>query len=269
MKCSLVFQNPMLPTDAAKEGVEGGDPLLNSYFEIMRRYKTEIPERPDPFKHNKLKDIYGIKKSGRLLDVGCSVGDFMHLAKHFYQVEGVEINPLTAHIARQHFTVHEDYLDKLALGPVFDIVTLNQILYGVADPLSLMKDVAAVLKPGGIVYLNTPNADSYASQHFRGSCCHYYGYTTLNVFNIESLEFVAENAGLRLLSARTEWLDIYTPDIIEFYESPTTFVHKRNCHRPSYEEQIIAEDQLHAEFNPELKGGGNYIVAILAKDHET
>lgn len=264
-KCSLVFQNPMVSSTMVDEGFEGGDPLLESYFQIMMRYKTTPPTRPDPMRHNKIKDIYAIKPSGTLLDVGCSVGDFLHLAKHFYAVEGLEINPKTSEIAKLYFSVHEDYLSKLNLDPAYDIVTLNQILYGVTDPLSLVTDIRRILKDDGILYINTPNSDSYASKTFRGKCSHYYGYTSLNIFNVDSLKVLAEMAGMRIIHLRTEWLDIYTPDLIEFHQAPETFIHKRNCHRPNYEEQIVAEDELHNRFPQDLRDGGNYIVAILEK----
>lgn len=263
--CGLVFQNPTLPADAVNDGFQGGDPLLMSYFEIVSRYKTGHPAKPDPASHGKLRDIYGLRPSGRLLDIGCSVGDFLHLAKHFYEVEGLEINPVTAAIAAQSFPVHRDFLDRLNLGPVYDVVTLHQILYGVPRPLDLVRQIRDVLKPDGLLYINTPNADSYATRQFRGRCCHFYGYTSLNVFSPRAIRSLAEQAGLRVRSLRTEWLDLYMPDLLEYHDSPRTFVHKRNCHRPDYEAQIAAEDELHARFHPDLGEGGNYLVAILEK----
>lgn len=264
-ECSLVFQNPTVSSAMVDEGFEGGDPLLETYFKMMMRYKTTPPARPDPTQHNKIRDIYSIKQSGTLLDVGCSVGDFLHLAKHFYEVEGVEINPVTSEVARRDFTIYSDYLSNLNLSPQYDIITLNQILYGVPDPLSVVKDIRRILKDDGILYINTPNSDSFASKTFQGKCCHYYGYTSLNVFNIDSLKVLAEMAGMQIVSLRTEWLDIYTPDLIEYYQSPENFIHKRNCHRPDYEEQIAAEDELFKRFPKNLGNGGNYIVAILSK----
>ena len=264
-ECALVFLNPTLPDDAVNEGFEGGDPLLQDYFDIASRYKGGIPSRPDPASHDKLKDIHAAKPAGRLLDVGCSVGDFLHLAKHFYEVEGLEINPVTAKIAGQSFTVHKDYLDRLALPPVYDVVTLHQILYGVPDPLSLLRDIRSVLKDDGILYVNTPNADSYATRQYGGRCCHFYGYTSLNVFSPKAIHALAERAGLRVLSLRTEWLDIYTPDLMEFHDQSDSFIHKRNCHRTGYEEQLAAEDKLHRQHYPDLGEGGNYLVALLGK----
>lgn len=263
--CALVFQNPTLPADAINEGFAGGDPLLRAYFDIAARYKGDTPSRPNPETHGKLKDIHAVRPNGKLLDVGCSVGDFLHLAKHFYDVEGVEINPVTAEIAASSFIVHRDYLDRLALPPTYDIVTLHQILYGIPDPLGLLKDIHAVLKDDGILYINTPNAESYATRQYGGQCCHFYGYTSLNVFSPAAIHAVAERAGFQVLSLRTEWLDIYTPDLLEFYDHPDSFIHKRNCHRPEYEEKVTAEDDLHRRLPPDLGMGGNYLVAVLGK----
>lgn len=263
--CDLVFQNPAVRPEIVNDSFAGDDPLLEDYFNIATRYKTGIPGKPDPQTHGKLKDIYALRKNGRLLDVGCSVGDFLHLAKHFYEVEGVEINPRTAAIAKQHFTIHTDYLSALDLPAEYDIVTLHQILYGVPDPVGLLESVRAVLSPGGFLYINTPNAASYATRVFGGQCCHFYGYTSLNVFTPKSLEELAQRTGFRVAQLRTEWFDIYSLDIQEFFDHPERFIHKRNCHLEGYEEAIAAEDKLHLQLGHDLGRHGNYIIAILTK----
>lgn len=264
-QCALVYMNPAPPPGMVDKGFQGEDELLMEYFAIISKYKTCIPAKPDPLADNKLKDIYALKPSGKLLDVGCSVGDFLHKAKHFYEVEGVEVNPHTAAIAEQHFKVHKHFLSELGLGPEYDIVTLHQILYGIPDPLGLLRDIHGVLKDDGLLYINTPNANSYAMSLFRGKANHLYGYTTLNVFNQQSLTALAETAGFQILSFRTEWMDIYLTDIAEFYDHPDRFIHKRNSHLPDYEEKIRQEDALHQSLNPDFGGRGNYIVAILGK----
>jgi SAM-dependent methyltransferase len=263
--CDLVFQNPTVQPKIVNDGFEGGDPLLAEYFNIAARYKTEIPGKPDPQTHGKLKDIFALRKNGHLLDVGCSVGDFLHLAKHFYEVEGVEINPRTAAIAKPHFTVHTDYLAALDLPPEYDIVTLHQILYGVPDPVGLLRSIHAVLKPDGLLYINTPNASSYATRVFGGKCCHFYGYTSLNIFDPGSLAELARRTGFRVAQLRTEWFDVYSMDIQEFFDHPDQFIHKRNCHLEGYEEAIAAEDELQRRLGRDLGHHGNYMIAILTK----
>lgn len=265
-QCNLIYLNPAPLPGMVDKGFQGEDELLMEYFSIIRKYKADLPEKQNPLEDNKLKDIYALKSSGRLLDVGCSVGDFLHKAKYFYEVEGVEVNPHTAAIAEQHFKVHKRFLGELDLRPEYDIVTLHQILYGVPGPMGLLRDIHGVLKEDGLLYINTPNADSYAMALYRGKANHLYGYTTLNVFNEQSLAALAEGAGFEILSFRTEWLDIYLTDITEFYDHPDRFIHKRNCHLPDYEEKIRREDALHQQLNPDLGKRGNYLVAILRKN---
>ncbi|MBU4230849.1 MAG: class I SAM-dependent methyltransferase [Proteobacteria bacterium] len=265
-QCALVYMNPAPPPDMVDRGFQGEDELLMEYFSIISKYKTAIPGKTDPLADNKLKDIYPLKPSGKLLDVGCSVGDFLHKAKYFYEVEGVEVNPHTSAIAEQHFKVYKRFLGELGLESEYDIVTLHQILYGVPDPVGLLRDIHGVLKDDGLLYINTPNANSYAMAFYRGKANHLYGYTTLNVFNEQSLAALAERAGFQILSFRTEWLDIYLTDLAEFYDHPDRFIHKRNCHLPGYEEKICQEDALHQSLNQDLGGRGNYIVAVLKKN---
>ena len=263
--CTLIYMNPAPSAEMVDGGFQGEDQLLMDYFSIISKYKTAIPAKPDPHADNKLRDIYALKPAGRLLDVGCSVGDFLHKAKHFYDVEGVEVNPNTAAIAEQHFKVHKRFLGELGLPPVYDVVTLHQILYGVPDPVGLLRDIHRVLKDDGVLYINSPNADSYAMELYRGKANHLYGYTTLNVFNRQSLAELANRAGFEIMSYRTEWMDIYLTDLTEYYDHPDRFIHKRNCQIPDYEEKIRREDALQRELDHELHHRGNYMVAVLGK----
>jgi SAM-dependent methyltransferase len=264
--CSLVYMNPSPPPEMVDGGFQGEDALLMKYFSIISKYKAAIPEKIDPQQDNKLKDIYLCKESGRLLDVGCSVGDFLHKAKFFYDVEGVEINPNTAAIAEKHFKVHRGFLDELSLKPDYDIVTLHQILYGVPDPVKLLGDIYELLHDDGVLYVNTPNSDSYAVKTFQGKANHFYGYTSLNVFNYDSLSYLADKTGFRVQSFRTEWLDIYATDLMEFHDHPEQFIHKRNSYVPDYERKVRLEDELHRSLNLDLGRCGNYIVAVLVKN---
>jgi SAM-dependent methyltransferase len=264
-QCSLIYMNPSLSANTVNKGFEGDDDLLKEYFSIISQYKTAPPQQPDPFKDKRLKDIYAIKQSGKLLDVGCSVGDFLHEAEHFYEVEGVEINPYTAGIAEKHFKVHKQPLSELGLEASYDIVTLHQILYGVPDPLELLHDIHKILKNNGILYINTPNADSYAMQLYKGRVNHLYGYTTLNVFNKKSLNYASILSGFRLKMMRTEWLDIYLSDLCLFIDGSDEFIHKKNSQITNYEEQLRIEDDMLAKLNINLGDRGNYLVAVLEK----
>lgn len=264
-RCSLIYMNPAPPAETVNNGFLGEDQLLMDYFAIVDKFRSKVFLKPDPLTDSQLIDIFRVKQSGSLLDIGCSFGNFLHKAKFFYDVEGVEVNPYTASIAEADFLIHKNYLSELNLGKQYDIITLNQILYGVPDPASLLRDIHGNLADDGILYINTPNADSYAMQLYQGKANHLQGYTTLNVFNRRSLEFMVAQSGFKVLSFRTEWLDIYLADLAEFYDHPERFIHKRNCHLSDYEDKIVQEDMLHKSMHQDLGHRGNYLVAVLCK----
>ncbi len=263
--CTHVFMNPTIDKDKIQKGFNGDDPIVMEYFEIVNKYRKKQQPLPDPDTDNKLYDIYALKKTGKLLDVGCAYGDFLSKAEYFYDVEGVEVNPITANEAAKQFIIHRGYLDELELEKVYDIVTLHQILYGVSDPLSLLREIHEILKDDGIVYINTPNANSYAMQLYKGRCNHLYGYTNQNVFSRSSLEKAAELTGFKIKSFRTEWLDIYVTDILLFLDKPEAFIHKQNPQFEGYESRINIEEEMHKRLDYKLGERGNYLVAVLEK----
>ncbi len=263
--CTLLYMSPAVSPEMMVDGFQGHDELMMEYFQIMSKYKSNIPEKPDPLKDIKLVDIYREKQSGRLLDVGCAFGDFLHKAKHFYEVEGVEVNPYTSAIAEKSFTIHKKFLSELHLPPVYDIVVLHEILYGTADPIGLLRDVAAVMKDDAILYIHSGNSDSYAMQLFREKVNHLHVYTMLNVYNRKSLERLASLSGFRIRSFRTEWLDIYLTDLLPFLDDDEKFIHKKNIHIDNYEQKLHAEDAFHASLSMNLGDRGNYLIAILEK----
>lgn len=265
-KCNLVFLNPVFDLNSVNDGFKGNDTLLKDYFNIISKYRPHNPDKiPDAMYDLRIQAIKKIISDGLLLDVGCGDGNFLHIASQVYEVEGVEVNPQTADIASNFFTIHRDYLENLNLKPRYDVVTLNQILYGVPDPVSLFSEIYKVLKPGGILYINTPNSDSYAMDLFKGKANHITGYTTLNVFNQKSLTVLANDTNFIIEKYHTEWLDIYLPDIMIYLTDRESFIHKRNVSFPEYERLIKLEDNLHKEENFNLGDKGNYLVAVLRK----
>lgn len=265
-RCGLVFMNPTFPFRQINEGFKGEDELLMQYFRLMIKYKRDLrPAKVDPMQDGQLKDIYPFKEQGRLIDIGCSLGDFLHKAKHFYDVEGIEVNPHTAAVAEEHFMIHRDYLANLDLAREYDVVTLNQILYGVPSPVDLLNEIAGILKQDGILYINTPNADSYAMQLYGGHCNHLYGYTTQQIFNHRSLSELAHRCGFKVASFRTEWLDIYLTDLLVFLEDRDNFIHRRNAQIPDYADRVRLEEEMIRHLELDLGHKGNYLAAVLVK----
>ncbi len=102
-------------------------------------------------------------KPGHILDVGCSNGQFLNLARQAgYVPDGVEFSTGVADFARDHFGLNVAYGDIHAVDAPdesYDVITMFDVIEHVPEP---PRDIAAalrLLKPGGTFILSTPNVD--------------------------------------------------------------------------------------------------------------
>jgi 2-polyprenyl-3-methyl-5-hydroxy-6-metoxy-1,4-benzoquinol methylase len=100
-----------------------------------------------------------------LLDIGCGNGALLERAKHLgFLCVGIEI---CSALARQVRTlldcqVYEQFLRDLAISDSrFDVVTMYDLLEHLEDPISDVKEVFRILKPGGVFFVLTPNDKAF------------------------------------------------------------------------------------------------------------
>lgn len=110
--------------------------------------------------------------SPRLLDVGCGNGDFLEVARQAgWQAQGVDPDPVAAATARSRgFDVRVGGIDALQdQSGTFDMVTLCHVIEHVPDPPAVLASARSLLKPGGRLWIETPNLDSIGASRY-GSC---------------------------------------------------------------------------------------------------
>lgn len=105
----------------------------------------------------------------RLLDVGCGNGSFLLKAKEAgWRPVGLDPDPKALVVAQR--LGQEVYLGSIEVFDKeiesFDAVTLSHVIEHVPDPLSALSDVYRLLKPGGTLYIQTPNIQSGGSAIF-------------------------------------------------------------------------------------------------------
>lgn len=142
-------------------------------------------------------------KAGDLLDVGCGDGAFMFRARrHGWQVRGIEVNESAVASARAAgLEVHHGDLALAGFGPAsFDVVRAWHVLEHVADPLSLLRLMAPLLRPAGILILGVPDYGSpvrrLAGARWSGLQPEYH----LSHFRRSTLRLAVERAGLDVVS---------------------------------------------------------------------
>lgn len=106
--------------------------------------------------------VNALSPASRILEIGVGGGHFMRLAaQHGLNPSGLELNPSAAQEVRQQgFTVYESDLAALpdVVDQPFDAVCAFQVLEHVPDPGIFLKQMLALLRPGGRLVLSVPNA---------------------------------------------------------------------------------------------------------------
>ena len=108
-------------------------------------------------------------KGARALDIGAGSGGLaIALAEGGAEVDAIEPDPVRFRWAQARIRGHAASV-RLGNGlaeqlpfenETFDIVTLDSVIEHVEDPDQVVREVARVLRPGGIVYVVSPNKAS-------------------------------------------------------------------------------------------------------------
>lgn len=155
----------------------------------------------------------GVPKNVRVLDVGCGFGQSLgyHTARGC-DVYGVEADENIRRVAEKFgFKVHVGLFDdRIYEAGFFDYVTMDQVIEHVTDPLSTLRGVARILKPGGIAILSTPNAGGWGARLFGHRWINWHAPYHVQFFSRHSMQIAAEQAGLVVAKVKTitnsEWL---------------------------------------------------------------
>ncbi len=158
--CGLVYTNPRL-----------------TQLEVERAYREVVDHdyaREDSSRsinaHFSLHTIKPFVSSGRLLDLGCSTGYFLNAARLDFETLGVEPSLWACEYARSRLRldVISGTLDQARLPPSsFDVVAMIDVIEHLGDPQATLHDVASLLRPGGLLYLLTPNVQSLTARLLR------------------------------------------------------------------------------------------------------
>jgi SAM-dependent methyltransferase len=141
-------------------------------------------------------------RPGELLDVGCASGVFLSRALDAgWQVTGLEPSEAlykdAVELIGNRGTILPLILEEAGFGTRhFDAITVWDVLEHVVDPMAFLRQCRQLLKPGGHIFLNIPDLDSFEARLF-GKRWPLLLPEHLNYFNRSSLKLAAEKSGLR------------------------------------------------------------------------
>lgn len=102
-----------------------------------------------------------------LLDIGCGPGFLLNEAnKRAIYTVGIEPSISLVKYARENFNVRvfRGYLDKDVVKRIkikFDAIVISHVIEHIVNPINFLYLVSKLLKRGGVLYIETPNIESW------------------------------------------------------------------------------------------------------------
>jgi SAM-dependent methyltransferase len=202
-RCGTGYVDPV-PTDEFLEEFYSSYHLSaemgGTYVDVEARMEADFPTKVAMAKR-----FAPMSGTIRLLDVGCGKGYFARAAldagieaegcdlsdngvKH--AVEKLGVKACAGHIAELK---HSIGLEK------FDVVTFWATVEHLPDPISVMRDLRDVLKPGGVLLMDTGIGNDWLDRLMPGRVQWFDPPQHLFVFSGQGLELAVEKAGFKVV----------------------------------------------------------------------
>jgi protein O-GlcNAc transferase len=143
----------------------------------------------------------------RWLDVGIGSGALLAASNELgYDTTGLDIRPDTVKEFREYGALEGNFetIDPAKLESPFDVISMADVLEHMAFPVSALQKAQALLRPGGLLYLSTPNGSSYAFKELdlAGTNPYWHELEHYHIFELEQLVKLLAEQGLLVQSAR-------------------------------------------------------------------
>ena len=219
--CGMVFTNPVF-TKAA----------LHRYYVSLDVDHAGNLEREQAF----FRRIYGggLERIAphaagcRLLDIGCSSGFFLDMARAAgFETHGLELNSTDVALARARgHSVQECGIEATGTDEHYDVITMWDVFEHIPDPQPFLDCVMARLAPQGILFLQVPNSGALAPQVLHERCNMFDGLEHVCLYDPATIRHLVTSRGERLLDIGSvipelyavrnhlAYDDAYMPDIV-------------------------------------------------------
>jgi len=136
----------------------------------------------------------------RLLDAGANFGHFLSVAKNHYEVAGFDLSPAAVAWSRERFQVNNRvasvYEPPLDDAP-WDAITSWDVIEHLEDPVAALERLRERLRPGGWLFLSTPDAGSLIARGM-GRRWHYLDPVQhITVFSRDNVRALLDRTGFR------------------------------------------------------------------------
>lgn len=174
--------------------------VYRSYDVQSQHYPSEIITKLEQFK----------KLEGRLLDVGCATGLLVKYAMDIgLQAEGIDISEWAISKANERTNgkcriIDLNVAENRNFPHKYEFIILNSVLEHLEDPQKVLNLIFNLCESGGIIYIQTLNADSLMHKILGNDWGGYTDYTHKSPWISSNwLKITAERIGFVILYSKT------------------------------------------------------------------
>src|SRR5262245_50632973 len=214
--CTHVFLDIVHTPESIQQMYEAYENPGNDFY--FERIDQEVTSHFDTYLQTCRKHCKTGSRALRLLDIGCGNGALLSRAKQQgFVTEGIETCAPLAEVVRKKLDclVHTTLLSECKFSPeTFDVITMYDLIEHLQDPIADLRRLQFWLKPGGVLFVLTPNDKALlrrvARLAFRASFSQirrpmnslYYA-DHLSYFTARSLRTLFEGTGFDILQTET------------------------------------------------------------------
>jgi len=203
-ECGLVYVTPQLEPEALNGLYQ--EPYWQSSCAKDYGYMDYLREKDLYLKtfRKRLRNITAHRRDGKLLDVGCAAGFFLHVAREAgFDAHGVDVAAPMVRFAREELgleNVREGTLRGVGYPDhAFDGVTLWDVIEHMHDPLEALEECRRVLRPDGLLVLETQNVRSGFARLMGRRWHHFKMLEHLYHFDPKTCTVLLERAGFEVV----------------------------------------------------------------------
>ncbi|MFQ5864085.1 MAG: class I SAM-dependent methyltransferase [bacterium] len=210
--CNFIYLNPRPTAECISEFYSDRDyqPFVSTQSALSWWDRTYLWARKYAVRWKRHK-IEHLKSTGRLLDIGCGTGEFLHeMKRHGWEVEGIEKDKAAAEYAKREYglKVSTYNLDETKIKEnYYDIITMWHVLEHLFQPLETLKLVQQVLKDEGWLLIAVPNISSFDARFYLNNWAPLDAPRHLQHFVPKSLKGLIETAELEVVDFQHMPLD--------------------------------------------------------------
>lgn len=231
-ECSFVYMNPRLSVDATLGFYNSKANEIYNTFKFHAQ--NSVTAKDDELNQNNLnfitqvlggsnlsKPLLGVK----MLEIGSAKGHLLKLAQNMgADVYGVELNKKNVELSKAALgdvIFDKDILSLQLPNDSYDLIYLRDVIEHIHNPMEFLKELARLLKSGGVIFFETHNIDGLIHRIVKEKHTCIFGFEHPVHWSPATLGRALQTLGFSIERVEFDSLGLTVSEILRYFINPT------------------------------------------------